>query len=168
MAAPTLVSPAEYLKTSFDGLDREYVDGELVERSMPTYLHSKVQAVLCALFLALGRRFPIFPAPELRLAIGPHGPYRIPDVSVFTGHEPTEPVPSAPPLVVIEILSPDDRLAETLKKFDEYYQFGVAHIWLIDPIEKKFYTFDVNGLHPVPSLNLLAFDFAITFTDLGL
>ena len=168
MAALTLVSPAEYLRTPIDGLDREYVDGELVERSMPTYLHSKVQAILCALFLALGRRFPIFPAPELRLAIGSQRLYRIPDVSDFTGDEPNEPVPSNPPLVAIEILSPDDRLAETLKKFDEYHQFGVAHIWLIDPVEKKFYTFDASGLHPVAALNLPQFDFALTFTDLGL
>lgn len=168
MAAPTLVSPEEYLKTSFDGLDREYVNGELIERSMPTYLHARIQARLIFLFETLGQRLPIFPAPELRLAIGLQRLYRIPDVSVFTGHEPTEPVPSAPPLVAIEILSPDDRLAETLKKFDEYRQFGVAHIWLIDPAEKKFYTFDANGLHPVPSLNLPQFDFTITFTDLGL
>lgn len=55
-----------------------------------------------------------------------------------------------------------------LKKFDEYHQVGVAHIWLIDPIEKKFYTFDASGLHPVPCLSLPQFDFAITFTDLGL
>ena len=41
MAAQTRVTPEDYLKTSFAGLDREYVDGEVVERGMPTYSHSK-------------------------------------------------------------------------------------------------------------------------------
>jgi hypothetical protein len=43
----------------------------------------------------------------------------------------------------------------------------VEHIWLIDPVEKKFYTYDVTGLHPVLSLDLPQYSFTITLTDLG-
>jgi hypothetical protein len=35
MSAKTGVSVEEYLHTSFPALDREYRDGELVERSLP-------------------------------------------------------------------------------------------------------------------------------------
>jgi Uma2 family endonuclease len=41
MSARTGLSVEEYLHTSFPDLDREYRDGELVERSLPDYLHGK-------------------------------------------------------------------------------------------------------------------------------
>jgi Uma2 family endonuclease len=53
MGAKTAISAEEYLRTSFPDLDREYRDGELVERTLPDYIHGKTQAVLAALFLAL-------------------------------------------------------------------------------------------------------------------
>ena len=168
MATQALVAPAEYLRLSFDGLDREYVEGVLMERGTATYLHSKIQGLLCALFWTLAKRYPIFPAPELRLAVDPQRRYRIPDVAVFAGEEPTQPVPETPPLVAIEIASPDDRLSETLKKFEEYRHWGIEHIWLVDPVEKTFYTYDSTGLHPAASFELTRYGFVITLTDLGL
>lgn len=168
MATHTLVAPEEYLNTSYDSPDREYVEGELLERGMPTYLHSKIQALLCILLGTLIKRYPVFIATELRLGLTPGRLYRIPDVAVFADQEPTQPVPDHPPLVAIEIASPDDRLSETLKKFEEYRHWGVAHIWLIDPIEKRLYSYDATGLHPVPTLQLPRYDFAISLTDLGL
>ena len=168
MATQALVAPEQYLEMSFEGIDCEYVDGEVVERRMPTYLHSKVQGLLFVLFWTLGKRYPIFPAPELRLAIDPKHRYRIPDVAVFAGQEPTEPVPSTPPLVAIEIVSPDDRLTETLKKFGEYRDWGIENIWLIDPMGTKFYFYDATGLHPTATLQLPQYDFTITLADLSL
>jgi Uma2 family endonuclease len=168
MATQTLVAPEDYLKASFDGPDREYVDGELVERGKPTYLHGKVQALLCILFGALIKRYPIFIVTEVRHAVTPNHLYRIPDVAVFAGQEPTQPVPDTPPLVAIEIVSPDDRLTETMKKFSEYRHWGVEHIWLIDPVEKQFYTYDSTGLHPVQNLALPQYSFTITLADLAL
>jgi Uma2 family endonuclease len=38
-----------------------------------------------------------------------------------------------PPLIAIEILSPDDRLMDLQEKIDEYVKFGVEHIWIFDP-----------------------------------
>ncbi len=168
MAAHTLVAPEDYLKGSFDGPDREYVEGELLERGMPTYLHGKIQALLCILFGTLLKRYTIFIATEVRHAITPQHLYRIPDVAIFADQEPTQPVPDHPPLIAIEIASPDDRLSETLKKFEEYRHWGVAHIWLIDPVEKRLYSYDATGLHPVPTLQLPRYEFAISLTDLGL
>jgi Uma2 family endonuclease len=54
-------------------------------------------------------------------------------------------VPDTPPLVAIEILSPDDRLIEVRQKLEEYQAWGVPHIWLIDPRSHRFYTCD-SGL----------------------
>ena len=55
-----------------------------------------------------------------------------------------------------------------LKKFEEYRHWGVEHVWLIDPVEKKFYSYDATGLHPVLSLHLPEYSFTITLADLNL
>ena len=46
MTANTLISKEEYLRTSFENPEPDYVDGELVARSMPNYLHRRIQARL--------------------------------------------------------------------------------------------------------------------------
>src|SRR5580692_8957293 len=130
MASRLQVSPGEYLSTSFDGTDREYVRGEIVERSMPTYLHSKTQGELIYRFRQLRDSHRFFVCPELRLRLAPDL-YRIPDVSVFADVEPSERVPSHPPLIAIEIISPDDRFSEVVEKLAEYEKWGVRHIWVV-------------------------------------
>jgi Uma2 family endonuclease len=131
----------EYLHTSYPDLDKEYRDGELVERSLPDYLHSKTQGLLIALFVALRKAFPVFVCPELRVRVRP-GLIRIPDVSVYYPNEPQERVPAAPPFVAIEILSLDDRMADVRNKLAEYRAWGVTHVWLVDPHSKRMYTLD--------------------------
>ena len=43
MSTKTLMSVEEYLHTSFAGADREYLDGEVVERNKGNDSHSAVQ-----------------------------------------------------------------------------------------------------------------------------
>jgi len=138
MNARTGVTVEEYLHTSFPDLDREYRDGEIVERSLPTYLHGKVQALLVAVFLALRGKLPLFPCVETRMKVRT-GLYLIPDVAVFYPQEPEE-VPETPPLAVIEVLSPDDRMAAVLEKLEEYRAWGVRHVWLVDPHSQRMYS----------------------------
>ena len=133
----------EYLHTSFPDLDKEYRDGELVERSLPDYLHSKTQGLLIALFGALRKAFPVFVCPELRVQVRP-GLIRIPDVSVYYPNEPQQSVPDTPPFVAIEILSPDDRMSDVRNKLAEYRTWGVSHVWLVDPHSKRMYTCDAE------------------------
>ena len=147
----------EYLHTSFPDLDKEYRDGELVERSLPDYLHSKTQGLLVALFVALRKTFPVFVCPELRVRVRT-GLIRIPDISVYYPHEPKERVPTTPPFVAIEILSPDDRMAIVRSKLAEYRTWGASHVWLVDPHSKRMYTYDAELVEvltrQIPELNL--------------
>ena len=39
-----------------------------------------------------------------------------------------------PPYLCVEILSPEDTAVETLEKVREYMHFGVAWVWVIDPV----------------------------------
>jgi Uma2 family endonuclease len=163
MGTRAALSVEEYLHTSFPGLDKEYRDGELVERTLPDYLHSKTQGLLVGFFALLRRTLHVFVCPELRLKIRPNR-YLIPDVSIFHGAEPTVRVPDKPPLVVIEILSADDRFPAVREKLEEYRNWGVKHVWLVDPHSKTMYTFDPL-LTEVPTLRIPELGLEVTPAD---
>ena len=163
MGAKTGLSVEEYLHTSFPDLDREYRDGELVERSLPDYLHGKTQLLLAGVFAALRKQLSIFPCTETRMKLRT-GRYAIPDLAVFWLEEPPR-VPETPPLVVIEILSLDDRLAEVRDKLEEYKAWGVAHVWLVDPHSRRMYTCE-TGLVETQSLKISELGVGITGADI--
>jgi Uma2 family endonuclease len=152
MGGNTALSVEQYLATSFPDLDKEYWDGQLVERSLPDYLHAKTQTLLIAYFVALQKTRSVFTRPGLRLKIRPNL-YLIPDVAVFHPTEPTVRYPDTPPLVAIEILSIDDKLNDVREKLEIYRGWGVPHVWLVDPHSKRMYTCD-TGLMEVATLRI--------------
>ena len=152
MPAGTALSVEQYLATSFPDLDREYWDGELVERSLPDYSHAKTQGLLVSSFVALRKKLPVFACPELRLKIRPKL-VLIPDVSVFYPDEPKERFPDRPPFIAIEVLSLDDTLKDVREKLEIYRNWGVPHVWLVDPHSRRMYTCDA-GLMEVPTLQV--------------
>jgi Uma2 family endonuclease len=156
MGTKAAISEEEYLHTSFPGVDCEYRDGELVERTLPEYIHGRTQTRIVFFFELLRERLSVFASVETRLKLR-EGLYLIPDVSVFWPTPPAS-VPDAPPLVAIEVLSPDDRMAAVREKLQEYRAWGVGHVWLVDPHSHRLYTCD-TGLTEVisffvPELNL--------------
>jgi Uma2 family endonuclease len=168
MGVTNLISADEYLRTSFDGVDREFAYGELIERPMPNSLHGEVHALVGFALVGLAKKHKLKTVLETRHALEPGLLYRIPDVALYATDAPLPRVPDFPPLLAIEISSPDDKLGDTLRKFREYLAFGVEHIWLIDPEARAFHTFDSTGLHPADELSLPAFNFTLTLADAGL
>lgn len=162
MPARTAITEEEYLRTSFDNPDREFRDGELVERSLPIFDHGETQGDLYACFSSLRAKYPVFPCVETRVKIR-SGRYLIPDVAVFKGMRPP-PVPDTPPLVVIEILSPDDRMPEVLEKLEAYHAWGVQHVWLVDPETRRLYSYQ-DGLKTVQALPVPELDLELTSAD---
>jgi Uma2 family endonuclease len=152
MGAKTAISIAQYLETSFPDFDREYVDGELVERALPDDPHSTTQALLIHFFMALRNTLKLYVRPELRLRVRQER-VRIPDVAVFHPNRPPREIHSVPPFIAIEILSPDDRMSEVQTKLDEYRTWGVPHVWLVDPHTERMYSCD-NGFAQVPTLRV--------------
>jgi len=165
MSSKTAISIDEYLRTSYEGVDREYVDGEIVERSVPTNLHSKTQCRLGRIFDTFGDSLPLFARVELRSRVDATR-VRIPDVSVCAGQEPTEPVPANPPLIAVEILSPDDRHREVITKLDEYLAWGVQHVWLVDPDRRKLSVYGKGSLQEVPEFKISEFDLRISAEEI--
>ena len=154
MAVKTAISEQEYLHTTFEGVDQEFRDGELIERSMPNSLHSETQGALIGYFWPLRRQngLPLFARPELRNRIRASR-YLIPDVAVYR-ERPAIPLPTAKPFIAIEILSPDDKISEVRAKLREYVEWGVEHVWLIDPRRQTFHVCDGFGLRDTDALSV--------------
>jgi Uma2 family endonuclease len=152
MGVKTAASFDEYLRTSFPNLDREYRDGEIVERTMPDTLRSRTQVLIAFVFESLRKRHSVFACIGLRLKLR-DGLVLIPDVCVFWPEEPAALLPDVPPLVAIEIMSPDDRLTAVHEKLEEFHAWGVKHVWLVDPNSRRMYTCDA-GLIEVSSLHV--------------
>ena len=161
MASKTSVTREEYLRMSFDGPDADFIDGEIVERNVGENQHSEVQVQLVAIFLELRKKHPLHIRTELRMKVSA-ARFRVADVAVFTGPRPAESVPSVPPLVAAEIVSPDDRFTEIAAKLNDYLMWGVRHVWLIDPWLRKLHAYDASGLHEVPALRIPELEMEIT------
>ena len=134
MSTKVLMSVEEYLRTSFDGSDCEYLDGEVVERNMGEIPHGDVQASLVHLLRQLRTRLGIRVIPEIRIQIGPRR-FRVADVAVWKNDDIGTGIPIVPPFLAIEILSPEDRMVRMLPKIQEYLSIGVEWVWVIDPGE---------------------------------
>jgi len=62
---------------------------------------------------------------------------RVADLAVWRDDDIGSGIPTVPPFLAIEILSPEDRITRMQPKIAEYLAIGVEWIWLIDPIEKS-------------------------------
>ncbi|MCX6598463.1 MAG: Uma2 family endonuclease [Acidobacteria bacterium] len=144
--ATATISLNEYLRTSYEW-EPEWVAGELVEREMSDVSHSDAQTSL--LFLLNGKG--VWVGACVRLIM--EDCVRIPDLMAYP-NRPAGDYPSQPPLVVAEVLSPGDRLADLKTKCREYAAFGIPHIWVVDPADRSLAVYGPMGLMPVSQLNL--------------
>jgi Uma2 family endonuclease len=160
MASTTLLTVEQYLNTPFGEYEPEFVDGELIERPMPTPFHGWLTHLLSMRLHSAG-----YCLIAARMRPGKNV-IRIPDLSVF--HQfPSERVPTSPPFVTLEIVSPDDRHEDLIRKLEEYRAWGVEHVWLIEPELRKFRVFNADGLTEVKAFELpgLRIDAAELFAE---
>jgi len=144
MAAATQISVTEYLNTSYRP-DRDYVDGEVLERNLGEYDHSRLQMRLAAYLFAREQEWQIRVVPEQRVQVKPTR-FRIPDICVLLEGSPVEPIFRQAPFLCIEILSKDDTLTSMLQRLDDYLAMGVANVWVVDPILRRGYRYTGEGL----------------------
>lgn len=131
MAAGILVSVEEYLNTTYRP-DRDYIDGEVVERNLGKRKHGRAQGNTYAWMRAREAKLRIVPVVEVRLKVAERR-YRIPDVMVLSADAPEEDVVATAPLLCVEVLSPCDTLTEIWGRSQDYFAIGVPTCWIIDP-----------------------------------
>ena len=119
----------------------EYVDGQPVELHVGHQKHARIQG---RCFRKFDEYFDAHPGgytgTELHCRLNIRGEvhFRLPDVAVVLGNRftPDGYLDGAPDLAV-EVLSPDDTIAEQMRKFDDYFANGTKLGWLILPEEKS-------------------------------
>jgi len=131
MATIVGVSEEEYLRTAYEP-DCEFEDGVPIERNLGGQDHSWLQTALAAYFFRRRRLWGIEVLTGQRHRIRA-GKYMLPDVCVIKQPRPAEKVFSRPPLIWIEILSPEDRPLKVNDKVRQAIEFGVPNVWVIDP-----------------------------------
>lgn len=144
MPAGTLISVSEYLSTSYDP-DCDYVDGEVLERNLGERDHSKIQRNLILYFGTRRKQWHVHVFPEQRVQVSP-ARFRVPDVCVIAGPEPDEQIFTKPPMLCVEILSPEDTMSRMQERIEDYLAFGVSHVWVLDPRTKRAYDYTSEGM----------------------
>jgi Uma2 family endonuclease len=124
----------EYLHTSFDGADCEYLEGEIVERNTGRIQHGRIHAWLAYLLQLASDEARLVVLMSIRIRINERR-YRIADLAAWRRSDKLEEIPTIPPFLAIEILSPDDRPVAMMAKVHDYLSMGVEWIWIIDPYE---------------------------------
>ncbi|HUB53014.1 MAG TPA: Uma2 family endonuclease [Terracidiphilus sp.] len=134
MATAIRIPIEQYLATSYEP-DAEYVNGEIEERNVGEYDHNLVQWAILDWLRRHDKEWQTRSIQEQRTRLSA-GSVRIPDVGVWARSVPIQPVFTHPPLIAIEVLSPEDRQSKMQERIDDYRRFGVLNVWIVDPVKR--------------------------------
>ncbi len=165
VAASTQISVEEYLKSVYRP-DCDYVDGVVQERNLGERDHSGIQGNLVAFFRSRSQQTGIKAWPEWRFQVKPTR-FRVPDVIVTRG-TPDEKILSTIPLLCIEILSAEDTVSRLNQRIQDYLEFGVPDVWVVDPAERRLWIYRANGMREAEgtSVTLEGTDIEVPFSEI--
>ena len=147
MSARTLISVEDYLASCYEP-DCDFVDGPTGERNAGEWVHARLQARVGTCLLTHYEKTGAVAAIACRIRVKPTR-VRVPDICLFLA-EPGEQVPTIPPYVCIEILSPEDRMSRVEIRINDYLAMGVPYVWVLDPQTKQaFASTAAEGLKEV-------------------
>lgn len=152
MATAIHIPVSEYLATSYRP-DRDYIDGEVRERDLGEQPHACIQAAITALFHRNRKEWGIRVLPEQRVQVSPTR-FRIPDVCVVPANASGEEIIRFAPMICIEVLSRGDSIGELQERADDYAEMGVPYIWAFDPVRRRVWSTNSDGLFKVREAEL--------------
>jgi Uma2 family endonuclease len=126
----------------------ELVRGKVIEVPPPTKIHGVVSAnIAYALGGYIRQRQVGYITTNDSGTVLEHDPdtVRGPDVAYFTDASRFAELHPKwgehPPVLAVEVLSPNDRINRVLSKIDDYMNNGVRLVWLVDPEDKSVRVF---------------------------
>ena len=131
------VSIEEYLHTDYEP-DMDYVDGVLEDRNVGEMSHSSLQRAILLALIAFEEQAGVYAIQETRSQTQATR-FRVPDICLLREENSSEEIIRTPPLVCIEVLSPEDRLARLRTKCQDYLAMGVPVVWIFDPQKELVY-----------------------------
>jgi Uma2 family endonuclease len=144
----------EFLELPLDDADRrELVNGEIVVSPRPTRAHNFAAFELARILAA---HLDLTKAASLYLDVDnvfDAGNVRAPDIILYPPGAITHPQrPAATvPLLCVEVISPSSARTDRVEKFKLYESRGVAHYWIVDPIERTFEAYSLLDQRYIPS-----------------
>jgi Uma2 family endonuclease len=120
----------------------ELVRGRVVEWPPPGRKHGVVCAILCWLLetFVRNRRFGYVTAAAGVVLERDPDTVRGPDVAVYEDAQSWDELHpkygEVPPVLAVEVLSPDDKANKVNRKLGDYLKAGVGLVWLADPEER--------------------------------
>lgn len=158
----------EYLSLSFpdSATEPEFVRDHLEERPVPDDTHAAVQSYLAFLTNEAAKKagIRIFGRSERRVRI--QTSVRLPDYLIYLESPQSSGLVTKAPYAAFEIASPDDRLPAMLEKLNEYLDWGVQHVFLIEPHDRKIYRFSREGLLLIDTIELSEISLRASIDDL--
>lgn len=145
MPASVAISIDEYLNTVYRP-DCEYIDGEILERNVGEWSHSRLQMLLSRYMCNREEEWGIVVVVEQRVQVKP-ARFRVPDIIAVAAPASGTPIVHDPPLLCVEILSREDRMQEMQERIDDYLSFGVRDVWVIDPKTRRAFVYTADGMH---------------------
>lgn len=136
----------DYAAVPADGMTYQIIDGEVFVTPAPNPFHQRaskrLQRQLEAFFEDTGRG-EVFDAP-IDLILSPHDILQpdlvvVTDPSIVSGRG-----IEAPPLIVVEVLSPSSVKHDRQVKARRYAVLGVAHYWIVDPDARRLECFALS------------------------
>lgn len=134
------MTPEQYLALPEEKPYLEYIDGMVVQKPMPNEQRAQI-ALEVGYHIRLWLRGKKGRAGvEARAKLGDLPNYRLPDVSFWKAGVPAG--DEAPPTLAVEILSPNQSVAELRRKCEFLRSTGVETCWLIDPDQRTAELFE--------------------------
>jgi Uma2 family endonuclease len=144
MPAAVSVSVDEYLFSVYRP-DCDYIDGEVVERNVGEFDHGRMQTLMSSYLVGRERDWGITAVTELRVQVKPTR-FRVPDITVIANPLPRMRILREPPLLCIEILSPEDRMVKVQEGVEDYLNFGVPCVWIVNPATRRGFVCTPEGM----------------------
>ena len=126
----------------------EFWFGEAVQKSMATWLHGVLQSILAEFLRRAGYKT----GSEVELRIDPDWE-QVPDL-IATQKKVEQPYPTTPVEIVVEILSPDDRMMRVLQKCHHYSRIGIEKVFVLDPEGQQGWEWRSGSLELTSGLKL--------------
>jgi Uma2 family endonuclease len=162
--------------------ETEWVRGRALQKVSPTYPHGFLQARIAAVLLSWARGKGRV-ATEWRFRVMPPDSYRrplVPDVAFLSRERVLSlpaaelDVPTVAPDLAVEVLSPDDRIADVDAKCAVYLAAGTRAVLLVDPyrryaearLPETTLHFGAAGTIAIPGFDGLSISLAELFAEL--
>jgi Uma2 family endonuclease len=126
---------SEYLHTSYRP-DRDYVDGIVAPREMGGSDHARIQSELLRYAGRHSAEWGVRACSEIRIQTSASH-VRVANIALLPEAASADGAVDTPPVAVIEILAPGDRMPHYADRLDDYRRMGIHNIWVVDPHARK-------------------------------